>query len=186
MAYMDNSDNNSSLVQIVFFLMLTGATAIGVLFGFLIGRLNCPAETRVSERIDTVYHETVIRDTVILKEAATVRRDTVWLPKVQYEQAGPLAAAADTSLHRPSADSALVSIPIERKTFTGKWYEATVEGFNPNLVDIRIRQPYMVVTSTKTRTKHWAVAIGPQVGYGFTPAGPQPYAGIGFTFGYTF
>lgn len=95
--------------------------------------------------------------------------------------------APDTTAS-PSPDSVDVMVPIERRTFTGENYEAIVEGWNPRLVDITISRPAMVVTqtTTKTTTKRWSVTIGPQGGYGITPAGWQPYIGIGFTFGYTF
>ena len=61
-----------------------------------------------------------------------------------------------------------------------------MEGYNPKLVDIWIAAPTTTITGVRTKTKHWSVTIGPQVGYGFTPKGWQPYAGIGVTFGYTF
>jgi hypothetical protein len=34
--------------------------------------------------------------------------------------------------------------------------------------------------------KRWSFTVGLQVGIGYTPAGVQPYAGAGVTFGYSF
>lgn len=83
-----------------------------------------------------------------------------------------------------SRDSATVEIPIEEKTYTGEHFRAVVRGFRPELVDIWVKQT--TTTVTVPVRKRWSVTVGPQVGYGFTPAGWQPYAGVGVTVGYTF
>jgi len=61
---------------------------------------------------------------------------------------------------------------------------ATVRGFQPELVDIWIRQKE--TTIRVPYRKHWSLTVGPQIGYGLTPKGAQPYAGAGITFGYSF
>lgn len=83
-----------------------------------------------------------------------------------------------------SPDSVAVEIPIEQRTYEGENYRAVVQGFRPELVSIDIRQ--QTVTVTEYKRKWWSVTIGPQLGYGFTPAGWQPYAGIGITAGISF
>ena len=81
-------------------------------------------------------------------------------------------------------DSVQVEVPIEQKTYEGENYRAVVQGFRPELVSIDIRQ--QTVTVTEYKRKWWSVTIGPQLGYGFTPAGWQPYAGIGASVGISF
>ena len=81
-------------------------------------------------------------------------------------------------------DSVLVEVPITEKRYEAENYRATVRGFQPELVDIWVRE-----TSTTIRVpyrKRWGFTAGPQVGIGYTPAGVQPYAGAGVTFGYSF
>ena len=153
------------------------------------------------------------RDSVKAGQAGEVRRDTVEVIKTirdtvklaSSEAAGsvvatlPVASAAEVP-QPPSADglevvaipeagdSAAVVVPIERKVFEGDYYTATVEGYRPALVDMQMRVPTTVVTETRTEYKRklWSVTVGPQVGYGFTPGGWQPYAGVGVTFGLSF
>lgn len=91
-----------------------------------------------------------------------------------------LLAQNDSTLSK--SDSVAVEIPIVQRTYEGENYRAVVQGFRPELVSIDIRQPEYQAPEHKW----WSVTIGPQVGYGFTPAGWQPYAGIGVSVGLTF
>ena len=91
-----------------------------------------------------------------------------------------------TFVHDTTAvhDSVLVEVPITEKRYEAENYRATVRGFRPELVDIWGRE-----TSTTIRVpyrKRWNLTVGPQMGIGYTPAGVQPYAGAGVTFGYSF
>ena len=95
-----------------------------------------------------------------------------------FLQNGPV----DTLQSAVLPDSVAVEVPIEQRTYEGEYYRAVVQGFRPELVSIDIRLPEVAAP----RRKRWAVTIGPQVGYGFTPAGWQPYAGVGITAGFTF
>lgn len=125
-----------------------------------------------------------------LKRADTVikvewKRDTIYEPKdsIIYKWKPVYLAVHDTTtLHDTTAvhDSALVDVPITEKTYTGENYRATVRGFLPELTDIWVKQ------RTIPYRERWSFTVGPQVGYGITPQGPQPYAGIGITFGYSF
>ena len=85
-------------------------------------------------------------------------------------------------------DSVSVVVPIEQRVYEGEYYKATVEGYRPSLVDMQLKVPAVLVTETRTVTKRklWSVTIGPQLGYGITPAGLHPYAGVGVTFGLSF
>lgn len=86
--------------------------------------------------------------------------------------------------HVTEPDSVAVEIPIEQRTYEGEYYRAVVRGWRPELVSIDVRHPEIHIPDQKR--KRWAVTVGPQVGYGFTPAGWQPYAGVGVTVGLTF
>lgn len=138
---------------------------------------------------DTVKTVEYIHDTIRLAASEAVGTEQATLPLVAVvpQPPSPVDSSVVAPEHPPAApDSATVEIPIERRTYEGENYRAVVEGYNPKLVDIWIAAPTTTITEVRTKTKHWSVTIGPQVGYGFTPKGWQPYAGIGVTFGYTF
>lgn len=131
-----------------------------------------------------------IHDTVKLVETKPAGTVVVKLPVVVRDtiKIAQNANAADhlldsTQMVQPS-DSVQVEVPMERKTYEGENYRAVVQGFRPELVSIDVRQ--QTVTVTEYKRKWWSVTIGPQLGYGFTPAGWQPYAGIGITAGISF
>ena len=84
-----------------------------------------------------------------------------------------------------SPDSVAVEIPIEQRTYEGENYRAIVQGWQPELVSIDIRFPQYTPPEPAFKPG-WHFTIGLQAGYGFTPAGWQPYAGVGGTLGYTF
>lgn len=88
----------------------------------------------------------------------------------------------DSLIVLPAEDSVAVEIPIEQRFYEGKNYKAVVQGYRPELVSIDVRQPELPTA----KKKWWSVTIGPQVGYGFTPSGWEPYAGVGATVGISF
>lgn len=156
----------------------------GVLFfaGLLVGMKG--ARTSASS-------EHIVRDTVYLP--AEPVRDTIILRS--YDDAGEVVATlpvAEVCQEKAEVyqerDSASVVIPIEQRVYEGEYYKATVEGYRPSLVDMQLKVPAVLVTETRTVTKRklWSVTIGPQLGYGITPAGLHPYAGVGVTFGLSF
>lgn len=133
-----------------------------------------------AERPDTVYIEKWIRDSIPPKpDSVRVETKYVYLPVAVHDSV-PYPVHDTTAIH----DSVLVEVPIYEKTYTGENYKATVRGFNPELVDIWIKQKETIITVPYR--KRWSFTVGPQAGYGFTPEGWQPYAGVGATFGYSF
>lgn len=150
--------------------------AIGMLVGaFLLGRA-----TRVVEPIaidierDTLYIIDTIRE-YYPKEVVMWRERTevVYLPK------------RDTIRDSIFVE---VEVPITAKEYKGRDYRAVVEGYNPILREIEIFPTTQYITTTETikQRKRWGVSIGIQGGYGITPKGYQPYAGVGVNIGYTF
>lgn len=85
-------------------------------------------------------------------------------------------------------DTMWVNLPIEEREYKGEEYFAIVEGYNPMLkyIEVYPRTAYINSTETIKERKHWGVSLGVQGGYGITPKGWQPYAGVGVSFGYSF
>ena len=81
-----------------------------------------------------------------------------------------------------------VEIPIEEKEYKSEEYRAVIGGYHPHLKSIEVYPRTQIVNATETITKRkrWGVSLGVQAGYGMTPVGTQPYAGVGVTFGYNF
>lgn len=78
-------------------------------------------------------------------------------------------------------DSAYVEIPITRKTYEDSTYRAVISGYGVSLDEMQVFPRRETVTiRSGARQKRWSVGI--QVGYGITPAGFQPYAGVGVTY----
>lgn len=126
---------------------------------------------------DTVFVERWIRDTVLEFVSVPGGTVTVYLP---VHDTVPVQVR-DTVRQ---VDSVLVDVPIEERIFTGENFRATVRGFRPELADIWIRQKETTITVPYRR--RWSLTVGPQAGFGITPEGWQPYAGVGATFGYSF
>ena len=146
--------------------------------GFFILGWDCARRRydKPSERPDTVLVEKWVRDTVYQpKDSIIVRWKTAYLP-----------VHDTTEVHDTTTipDSVLVDVPITEKHYASENYRATVRGFNPELVDIWVKQKETTITIPYR--KRWNITAGPQVGFGITPQGWQPYAGAGITFGYSF
>lgn len=166
----------------------------GVLFfaGFLVGRRGArmPAASETILR-DTVYLPAMpVRDTIILRSCEAAGEVIATLPVAGAAEVPqpPAEVFQETAEEFQEGDNVSVVIPIEQRVYEGEYYKATVEGYRPSLVDMQLKIPAVLVTETKTVTKRklWSVTIGPQLGYGITPAGLHPYAGVGVTFGLSF
>lgn len=134
---------------------------------------------------DTSIESTKIeRDTIIVRDTireyypqevvrTIVRTERVEVPIVRYDTIKEVVE---------------VEIPIEAKEYKSEEYYAIVEGYNPRLKSIEVypRTAYINTTETIKERKRWGVSVGVQGGYGFTPKGWQPYAGVGVSFGYNF
>ena len=157
---------------IILILAVLLAVAASFLFGGYIGRKS--AESALN-RPDTV--------TITKWVAAPIPEPVTKpvLPKLYLLPVHDTTAVHDTT---HTTDSVLVEVPIVEKTYEGENYRATVRGFQPELVDMWVKE--RETTITVPYRKRWSVTVGPQVGIGITPKGLQPYAGAGVTFGYSF
>ena len=129
-----------------------------------------------------------VRDTIILRSCDAAGTVVATLPVMGVAEVPQPPAETLQEKAEEKRDSATVVIPIEQRVYEGEYYKATVEGYRPSLVDMQLKIPAVLVTETKTVTKRklWSVTIGPQLGYGITPSGLHPYAGVGVTFGLSF
>ena len=125
---------------------------------------------------DTVYVDKWIHDTVP-EPYEVVKVETKIVPLPVHDT----TEVHDTTNVR---DSVLVEVPITEKSYASSNYYLTIRGFQPELVDIWVKQQEKIITVPYQ--KRWSFTVGPQLGVGYTPKGWQPYAGAGITFGYSF
>ena len=157
----------SILALIIFVVCVVGA--------FFFGRATTRTDiVRTEVKRDTI----VVRDTIVQyypQEVArvVVRTERVEVPIVRYDTIREVAE---------------VELPIEEREYKSEEYRAVVGGFNPYLKSIEVypRTNYITTTEPITKRKRWGVSLGVQGGYGITPHGMQPYAGVGISFGYSF
>jgi hypothetical protein len=162
----------NKLIAILFGIIFVGC----VVGSFFFGRASVKDTTIVSTKIerDTI----VVRDTIRQYYPQEVERVVVRTERVEV----PIVVR-DTI-----REVIEVELPIENKEYKSEEYYAIVEGYNPMLkyIEVYPRTAYINATETIKKRKHWGVSLGVQGGYGFTPKGWQPYAGVGVSFGYNF
>ena len=159
-------------------LILAFILAVGASF-YLGGQFMLHHYESPRGRPDTVYLTRWVKDSAKVKSSDLVAKIPVFLPLFLPDTV-PVHVHDTTVVH----DSVLVEVPIIEKLYAGENYQATVRGFMPELVDIRIKQSEIRVTVPYR--KRWGFTVGAQAGFGITPSGWQPYAGVGGTFGYSF
>lgn len=161
----------TKIIAILALIVFMGA-CIG---SFLLGRATVtPEPIGVQIERDTI----IVRDTIIERYPEYVTQTIVRTERVPVP-------VRDTIIVR---DSIEVEIPIAERTYVDEEYKAVVQGYNPILKSIEVypRTAYITTTETIKERKRWGVSLGVQGGYGITPKGWQPYAGVGVSFGYNF
>lgn len=158
-------------------------TAILALVIFVGGCIGSFFFGRATTRTDIVRAEVardtiVVRDTIVQYYPQEVQRVVVRTERVEVP-----VVVRDTI-----REVVEVELPIEEREYKSEEYYAVIGGYNPYLKSIEVypKTSYINTTETITKRKRWGVSIGVQGGYGITPKGWQPYAGVGVTFGYNF
>lgn len=130
-----------------------------------------PEAKTVIER-DTVWKDSIIHDPV---PAETIQTGRVVYIKV------PMPGERDT-LRDTIRDSIEVPIHIMQKRYDDSLYTAWVSGFEPNLDSLRLHQPEIITTITKTIVKPSPlITVGIQAGGGYGVFNRQfdMYVGVG-------
>lgn len=127
-----------------------------------------PEPTVVIER-DTVWKDTTIYKPVPVDSHKT--GEIVYI-RIPY----PVPQTGDT-IH----DSIDVPVPIEQKRYEDSLYTAWVSGYRPALDSIRLYQPTITITETRTIVEEPLITFGIQggAGYGITTHRPDFYIGVG-------
>lgn len=147
---------------------------------------------RATKRVDTIS-TTIERDTIVVRDTLReyfprevsskhIRTENAYL---RLALGMPLILLRDTVTE---VDSVLVEVPMQEREYRGDEYYVVVGGYDPYLKSVEVypRTAYITTTETIKQRKRWGVTLGVQGGYGFTPKGWQPYAGVGVSFGYSF
>jgi hypothetical protein len=136
--------------------------------------LNIWQCSRQPEESTVVEHDTVWKDTTIYEPQPA---ETVQTGRVVYIKV-PVHGERDTiTLH----DSIDVPVPIVQKRYDDSLYTAWISGFEPNLDSIRLYQPGIVTTVTKTVVKPSPlITFGIHAGAGCGVFHRQPDVYIGF------
>lgn len=122
------------------------------------------AREAILSRTDTTYiHDTITDPVPVPVYCHTV--DTMLVPV-------PVPGEHTT-------DTVYVTLPREQKVYQGEDYRAYISGYRPQLDSISIVRSTAVVERYIETTRPHRLSIGIQGGYGITPAGPQPYIGVG-------
>ena len=132
---------------------------------------------RETETTTVIEHDTVWKDTTIYKPMPS---ETIQTGRVVYVKV-PMYGKRDT-LRDTIRDSIEVPIPIMQKRYDDSLYTAWVSGFEPNLDSIRLHQPEIITTITKTIVKPSpliTVGIHTGCGYGVFNRQFDVYVGFG-------
>lgn len=159
---------------------ITAILALIIFMGCMLGAFFLGRATKHTDivRTEVVRDTIIVRDTIVQYYPKDVERIVVRTERVEV----PI-------VHRDTIREVVeVELPIEERTYIDKEYRAVVGGYNPYLKSIEVypKTSYINTTETVTKRKRWGVSLGVQGGYGITPQGMQPYAGVGVTFGYNF
>ena len=137
---------------------------VGFALGFILGKCSCPPgaerlspELRVLTRVDTFR--------IVKPETVYVRQTGMVVENLRR---------AD------SEDSIQVEIPIQQAVYSDSAFTAYVSGYRPQLDSIFIYRPVSTVLA-QPRVRPKRFALGLSAGYALTPAGAQPYVGVGIS-----
>lgn len=140
-----------------------------------------PPEPRGYTVIDTItYIDTIPYYLPEPKEEVALGTKITFLPV--HIPRDSLIAGAEVPAQEEKTDSALVELPMTQKEYEGEEYHAWVSGYEPSLDSIFVfpRHEVVRVREPSNKPKRWG--IGVFAGYGVTPHGLQPCAGISINY----
>ena len=141
------------------------------------------------EVIDSITAKVEKADTApVVRDSVVIRYQYVKVPVTPPPQFGEGSASpADTdtlakariNVVATDNDSVQLAIPITQTKYETDEYRAYVSGYNARLDSIFTKSQNTVVRIRAPAPKAKRFSVGLQVGYGMTPKGFQPYAGLG-------
>lgn len=135
--------------------------------------------------VDTIpYYKPVPKDSVVIRYIAKRLPVADEKPgKKESIKNKPIAEAEDLLCKQEPLqiqDSTNVVIPITQTIYEDSTYRAVISGYNVSLEEMLVFPKREVLTiRPRAKSKRWSVGV--QAGYGITPAGFQPYIGVGMT-----
>ena len=143
-----------------------------------------PPEPQAPPVIDTIpYYDTIRYRVPVAKADVSLGTRITFVPVFSHGEM-PADSGRDSVAVRMTAihDSIAVEIPITQKEYEGAEYRAWVSGYEPTLDSIFVFPRHDVVTIREppNKTKRWG--IGVFAGYGVTPHGLQPCAGVSINY----
>lgn len=144
--------------------------AISAALGFLAGHMCSQPQRREPLPLPAVVE---VHDTLRIVEPVPMAARPLPVRKAVL----PVATSDTLGAH----DSATVAVPTESVEYGGDGYRAWVSGWQPRLDSIYIDR-LTVTERIHVPAPRRRFTIGIQAGYGLTPAGPQPYIGIGVAY----
>ena len=152
---------------------ITNTLSLIIFIGCVVGAFCFGRATKDTSIVRTE----IVRDTIVVRD--TIREyypQEVERVVVRTERVEVPIIVRDTIREGVEAE-----IPIEEKEYKSEEYYAIIGGYMPYLKSIEVfpRTEYINATETITKRKRWSVSLGVQGGYGITPVGWQPYAGVG-------
>lgn len=137
-----------------------GRIIVVVLCAWLVFLTMCNRGDRQQVSVtDTVIVRDTIRDTVLIpKKVYIVRHDTI---KIKLPTGETIEPEDSIQINVP--------IPITRKEYRTKDYNAIIEGFNPKLLSMEVFPTTKTITNTVTKYKQPRLQFGVGVGIGYDP-----------------
>ena len=138
---------------------------------WLINRERHQPQPQVEEKHDTIWRDTTITKPVAVDSTKTGEMVYIKVPYPVPSGCQGTGTWQDSATYQSPGipDSLEIPIPIEQKRYEDSLYTAWVSGFRPALDSIRLHQPEIVTTITKTIVKKAPrLSVGLSVGPGIS------------------
>jgi hypothetical protein len=161
-------------VHVLFLAILTGVMILVYYRGHRAGKEAATKAEDETEHViiyDTVRHvEVVPRDSVVVRYV--VRRLPVAEATIDLEER--------TSCDTLGCDSAEVYLPVTQLTYADSTYKVWISGYEPRLDSIEVYTRRELIRTETGSDSRWSIAL--TAGYGYGPAGAQPFVGVGLSY----